>query len=1563
MRKSTILSPKSKVLLGLFLIVFAVKVNAQAPTVSYSGPYTFTLGSGIPTLTPTTTGSPTPNGQTSTLAGSGSAGYANGTGTAASFNNPGGVIADAAGNIYLADAGNAVIRKITPAGIVTTLAGNPGVVGSANGTGTAATFNAPMGLGIDAAGNIYVADRFNYLIRKITPAGVVSTLAGNGTRGFADGAAASAEFYEPMDVKVDAAGNVFVADYGNYIIRKITPAGVVSTVAGQVRVYGHADGQGTAATFNQPVGIAFDPITGNLVVSDQGNSEIRVITPGGLVSTLAGNITPGFANGTGSAASFNVPRQVAVDASGNIYVADYNNNRIRRVTPAGVVTTLAGNGTAGGFDGPGSSAELNTPFGACLDAAGNLYVVDYTNPVIRKVATTPFTLNQGLPPGLSFNTTTGAISGSTMALSSSTTYTATAYNASGTGTGTVNLTVTTAPKSPTQTQNYIMTQTPRISGIVNDSTMSANNTNNASVQVALQYVDGLGRPIQTVQAGASPLGYDIIAPQAYDAYGREVTKYLPYVPQSGTAGSFLPNAVSADQGTFYTTPPSNSGVTAITDPYAQTSLESSPLNRPTEQGAPGVPWQLTGVSGGGHAVKMVYTLNNSTSLASDSVNGRQAAMYYTTINSSTYNQTLVANGYYPANALTVTISKDENWVSGRAGTVEEYKDIDGQVVLKRVYNYTGGAVQVLSTYYVYDDLGHLAFVLPPLSGADGAGAISTTTLNNLCYQYRYDERGRPIAKKIPGKWWEYVVYNTMDQPVATQDSLQRAANNWIITKYDAMGRPVMTGIWNNGGTGGTAITRASLQTILTGITTNLYEAPLNSGNGYTDVAWPTINVTATLTLDYYDTYANIPGLSATPYYLPAGISNLTRGLATVKKTAVLNTLTDQLWDVLYYDDLGRTTKTYAEHYLGGTANTNNYDLNTVTYNFTNAPTTTTRQHFNTGSTTTALVTVANTYLYDQAGRKLKTWEQITNGSSAPTARTLISKIDYNEIGQVLNKHLHSTDSLNFMQNIVYTYNERGWLLSSSAPLFAMTLYYNTSTNKAYNGNIMYQYWGTPGNLTTFYSYTYDRLNRMLVGQNSNGCSEKDITYDQMGNLTFLNRYQNSTGIDGLTYNYTSGGNPTNQLQSVVDGTSSNVGLPAGTTTYTYDANGNMLSGTNTVNTAQNKSFTYNLLNLPQVATVPLGTITYTYDAAGNKLRKVSTVLNNTTDYIGGIQYDGASTPSLSFIQTEEGKAVPNGANYDYTYYLGDNLGNTRVTFDTKTGVAVSQQTDDYYPFGMEILSNVTSPKNEYLYNKKEKQEELQEYDYGARFYDPVIVHWTTIDPLAENDRRWSPYVYGFDNAIRFEDPDGRWPDWSELWKSVKGLATAVLVTQTAGGRGLASATATALNTVSDYNTANNTTNPVRKAEAIKDFKTGLAVTAVNVATGVVLDKVVGSVTTGVAPKVEVPTVGDRAAEIHGAVPTATQNRTTIAVGQGTDANGNAVRVVGSSENSLRPAQKAMLGSNEVAASGPGHAETTVLNYAKTNGISISDIGASRPICQGCYLAIKNAGANPVTPVK
>jgi RHS repeat-associated protein len=174
-----------------------------------------------------------------------------------------------------------------------------------------------------------------------------------------------------------------------------------------------------------------------------------------------------------------------------------------------------------------------------------------------------------------------------------------------------------------------------------------------------------------------------------------------------------------------------------------------------------------------------------------------------------------------------------------------------------------------------------------------------------------------------------------------------------------------------------------------------------------------------------------------------------------------------------------------------------------------------------------------------------------------------------------------------------------------------------------------------------------------------------------------------------------------------------------------------------------------------VAMVSNGTATYTYDAAGNKLRKVSVIsgVTTTTEYISGIQYKN-STTAVDFIQTEEGKAVNNSGSYDYNYYLGDNLGNTRVTFGTKTGTAVQYQRDDYYPFGLELSRSVTSPKNEYLYNKKELQEEFTEYDYGARFYDPVIARWNMVDPMAEEDRRTTPYSYTFDDPIRHTDPDG-----------------------------------------------------------------------------------------------------------------------------------------------------------------------------------------------------------------
>ena len=339
---------------------------------------------------------------TGTFAGSaGKSGETDATGSVARFSGPSGVATDSAGNVYISDYYGETIRKVTPAGVVTTLAGSSGVVGSTDATGSAASFNGPYGLATDSAGNVYVADRYNDTIRKITPAGVVTTLAGSaGLTGSTDAAGSAARFSQPMGLATDSSGNVYVGDWSNQTIRKITPAGVVTTLAGTAGSAGWTDGTGSAARFYYPIGVATDS-SSNVYVADTGNDTIRKITPAGVVTTLAGSVrVVGSIDGSGTAANFNSPYGVTTDSSGNVYVVDFGNSTIRKITSAGVVTTVAGTAMApGSADGVGAAARFSHPNGLATDSGGTLYVADQGNYTIRRVVldtTAPVTTATGL---------------------------------------------------------------------------------------------------------------------------------------------------------------------------------------------------------------------------------------------------------------------------------------------------------------------------------------------------------------------------------------------------------------------------------------------------------------------------------------------------------------------------------------------------------------------------------------------------------------------------------------------------------------------------------------------------------------------------------------------------------------------------------------------------------------------------------------------------------------------------------------------------------------------------------------------------------------------------------------------------------------------------------------------------------------------------------------------------------------------------------------------------------------------------------------------------------------
>jgi sugar lactone lactonase YvrE len=318
----------------------------------------------------------TPRWTVTVFAGvAGSGGSLDGTGAAARFQAPSGVAADSAGNLYVADTGDNTIRKISPDGAVTTLAGLAGSHGSIDSQGSAARFWAPFGIAVDNLDNVYVAEVANGTIRKISPAGQVSTLAGlAGNPGTNDGTGDNAQFRNPWGVAVDRNGMVYVADTSSSTIRKISPAGAVSTFAGLAGNSGFSDGSGNQARFWNPHGVAADS-AGNLYVADTANNTVRKVTSAGMVSTLAGRAgSPGLADGAPGVSQLRHPQGLAMTRYGVLYVADTDNHAIRVLTQTGAMTTLV------------VSGDLGHPDAIAVEMQGNLYVADTINNVIRKVA-------------------------------------------------------------------------------------------------------------------------------------------------------------------------------------------------------------------------------------------------------------------------------------------------------------------------------------------------------------------------------------------------------------------------------------------------------------------------------------------------------------------------------------------------------------------------------------------------------------------------------------------------------------------------------------------------------------------------------------------------------------------------------------------------------------------------------------------------------------------------------------------------------------------------------------------------------------------------------------------------------------------------------------------------------------------------------------------------------------------------------------------------------------------------------------------------------------------------
>jgi RHS repeat-associated protein len=893
-------------------------------------------------------------------------------------------------------------------------------------------------------------------------------------------------------------------------------------------------------------------------------------------------------------------------------------------------------------------------------------------------------------------------------------------------------------EAQTQTQNYVSTTVP-YQIVTNPSLLSDNNAN-----TSVQYYDGLGRLIQTVQRKITPTGNDLVSGVMYDNLGRDSLIWLPgkMINNNGAyVNDFMTASISSNSDP---------------KPYGKFEYESSPLNRVTGKYGAGNDWHNQGKK-----IVTAYTTNTYASVKKFAVVGNH----------------LACKGYYDAGTLYGQLTTDED-----GKTVEEFTNKQGEKVLSRGANNH-------DTYFVYDDNGYLCYVLPPLA-SDQLSEVKlcsndTIVLKQYAYLYRYDFRGRNVMKRLPGCDSICMIYDKSDRLVASQDGLQRMQSWWTVNRYDKFNRLLYSFIATN-----------NLSTIISVLQDNTINEVWNNNattGGYSLMGGNTsqLVIRAMLNINYYDTYTfmSLSGNNPASMLTCMTVSGYTNPDATPSnpvyvKTMLIGTRVYHLDDptkyevtALYYDKYGRTVQTRASNHLGG------YDIVCDSIDFLGKPTKTLKTHSINGTTPT--VTELYRYTYDKAQR-LVTTSYSLNGATA----IQLAINTYDDLGQLITKTRH-----NRTEDNQYTYNIRNWPTKIKSGTFEENLYYfqnlPSGSVPCYNGNIAYSTW-TYNGVTKGYQYTYDNLNRLTAstfkhGTSSNNDGDYNETYafDKMGNVTAITRMKDGSLIDNLDMSSYKG----NQLRAVTDYAGSRYNynikeyqdLASKPDEFYYDANGNMH-----IDLDRNiVTIRYNVLNLPEVIQFKNGNqIKNSYDASGKKLGEeyftqltqlpvpidTGTVCNpayaaNVIDqsgyaYIGNYEYNtshgDAALTTLGRIYNDEGY-VENPANPQYYYYRRDHLSDNREVWLANTNSVV--QRTQYYPSGLPWAYNTGD--NPGLQRKKYNNKAFIEmhgydtYDIEWRQYYPAIMRFQTPDPEIEDYYGISPYSMCGDNMILHVDPDGR----------------------------------------------------------------------------------------------------------------------------------------------------------------------------------------------------------------